>query len=119
MRARDFVKYSRFHIPKFIGYVAENEKGEIAGGACVAWDEKNRPMLCLELGDEIRKRPIFVHRWAKTLIKAAIEACGSLYTIESIKEPTASKWLARLGFVPTGELINGERLLRHVDSRVP
>lgn len=112
MRARDVVKFSRFGVPEFIGYVGESPSGEFLGAVCIVWGKNNRAFLCLELTDKIRRRPIFMNRWAKAMIKAAHEAGSELYTIESAKESGAARWLERLGFRPTDELQGTEKVWR-------
>jgi hypothetical protein len=111
MRAKDVVKFSRFYVPRFIGYVAERE-GEFLGAVCIVWGKNDRAFLCLELSDEIRRRPILMNRYGKMMIKAAHQAGTELYTIESSAEPSAPRWLQRLGFRPTDELQGLERIWR-------
>lgn len=108
MRARDIVKFSRFHIPEFIGYIGETSEGEFLGAVAIVWGKNDRAYLCLELTEAIRRKPILMNKWGKAMIRAAKEAGCELYTIESANEPTASRWLKRLGFVPTGEFQGSE-----------
>ena len=117
MRAKDVVKFSRFHIPEFIGYVAESPSGEFLGAGAIVWGKNDRAFLCLDLTDAIRRRPIFINRWAKAIIKAANEAGVELYTIESSTESGAARWLERLGFRPTDEFQGTERIWRWLALR--
>jgi len=110
MRPTDLVKYTKLCVPKYMG-VMVIEDGKDIGAGCIVWGDKNRAYLSLEITPELRKHPAFMHRVAKNLVKAGAET-GELYTIESADESTAAKWLERLGFRPTGELMNGERLLQ-------
>jgi hypothetical protein len=111
MRPTDMVKFSKYCIPKYYGVIAV-EDGKDIGAAAIVWGDKDRAYLSLEITDELRKHPAFMHRVAKKLTKAGSQT-GELFTIEDADEPSAAKWLERLGFRPTGELINGERVLRH------
>jgi hypothetical protein len=103
-------RMAKYALPQFYGVVGVLDGKDIGAGAIV-WGDGRRPYLCMEITDTLRAHPIFMHRVAKSLIKAALAVCGELYTIESADEPTAQRWLQQLGFVPTGEFINGERLL--------
>lgn len=109
MRATDMVKYSRYVLPRFYGVVVMRGTREIGAGAIV-WGDKGRPYLSLEITEELRGLPIFMTKVAKSLIKAALVAGGEIYTIEDSGEPTSARWLERLGFRPTDERINGDRL---------
>ena len=110
MRPTDVVKFSKYCVPKYVGVMVV-EDGKDIGAGVIVWGDGNRAFLSLEISDELRKHPAFMHRVAKGLVKAGAET-GELYTIEDADEPTAPKWLERLGFRPTGELINGERVLK-------
>lgn len=112
MRARDMVRYSRYVVPRFAGVVAELDGKEI-GAAAIVIGDKGRPFLSMEMTDALRRFPKFMHRTAKQLTDAGVSQLGALYAIESQKEPGAGKWLHRLGFVPTDELIGGERVFAH------
>lgn len=112
MRPTDVVKYSRFCVPKFYGVVFV-EDGEKIGAGAIIWGDGNRPFLCLEITERLRKMPVLMTKTAKRLIAATIQACGEVFTIEDKDEATSPRWLERLGFVPTGEDIKGERVLRH------
>ncbi len=109
-RARDVVRFSKYVLPRFVGVVAELE-GAFIGAGVVIWGDGNRPFLCLEITDELRKRPKFLHRTTLDLINAVAPNVDFLYTMESAKEPTANRWLRRLGFQDTGETLNGERVM--------
>ncbi len=111
MRPTDVVKYTKYCVPKYYGVVVVEDGKDIGAGA-VVWGDGNRAFLSLEITPELRKHPVFMHRVAKSLTKAGSKT-GELYTIEDSGEPTAPKWLERLGFRPTGELMNGERVLRY------
>jgi hypothetical protein len=111
MRASDVVKQSKFVLPKFFGVVVLEGDREIGSG-CVVWGVKNRPYLSLEITPELRTNPIFMVKAARQLIKEAIEEAGELFTIEDKDEPTAPRFLSFLGFEPTGEEIQGERVLK-------
>jgi hypothetical protein len=112
MRARDMVKHSRFILPRFAGVVAELDGQEI-GAAAIVIGDKGRAFLSLEITDRLRRFPKFMHRTARQLTEAGVSQLGELYAIESAKEPGAGRWLQRLGFVPTDEMIGGERVYAH------
>lgn len=111
MRPTDMVKFSKYGMPRYYGVMLQ-EDGEDIGAGAIVWGDKDRPFLCLEITDRLRARPSFMHRVAKKLVYAGVQACGELFVIEEKDEPTSPKWLDRLGFKPTGELMNGERLLQ-------
>lgn len=111
MRARDMVKHSRYTVPRFAGVVAELEGREV-GAAAIVIGLGNRPFLSLEITDELRRFPVFMHRTALQLTEAGVSQLGELYAIEDAREPGAGKWLRRLGFLPTDERIGGERVYK-------
>lgn len=110
MRARDMVKLSRYIVPKFVGVVVMLGEQEIGSGSIV-WGDGNRPFLSLEITEELRKRPVFMVKVAKQLIEAGTMD-GDLYVLEDKDEPTSKRFLEFLGFKPTDEEINGERVLK-------
>lgn len=111
MRRSDMVKESRFLIPKFVGVIIMHEGRDIGSGSIV-WGDGGRPYLSMRVTDEFRKFPVFMVKTAKRLIAASLEVNGEIYTVEDADEPTAPRLLASLGFVDTGETINGERVLK-------
>lgn len=112
MRARDMVKFSRYTVPRFAGVIAELDGKEI-GAAAIVIGIGGRPFLSMEITDTLRRFPIFMHRTAKRLTDVGVSQLGALYAIEASIEPTAERWLQRLGFVLTDELIGGERVFTH------
>ena len=112
MRARDMVKHSRYIVPRFFGVVAELDGKEI-GAAAIVIGVGQRPFLSLEITDELRRFPVFMHRTARDLTAAGVSQLGELYAIESASEPGAGRWLQRLGFAPTEEFIGGERVYKN------
>lgn len=106
------VKQSRLILPKFFGVVVVSDEGKDIGSGSVVWGIKGRPYLSLEITDELRQKPVFMVKAAKQLIAQAIEEDGELFTIEDKDEPTSPRFLSFLGFVPTGEEIQGERVLK-------
>lgn len=111
MRRTDMVKESRFIVPKFVGVVVMHEGRDIGSGSIV-WGDDDRPYLSLRITDELRKFPVFMVKTARKLIEATIQVNGELYTLEDKEEPTAPRFLEFLGFVDTGETIQGERVLK-------
>jgi hypothetical protein len=111
MRRSDMVKESRFIVPKFVGVVIVHEGRDIGSGSIV-WGDGGRPYLSMGITDEFRKFPVFMVKTAKMLIEASMQANGELYTVEDKEEPTAPRFLEFLGFVDTGETIQGERVLK-------
>lgn len=109
-RAQDVIRFSKWSVPRFVGVVAELD-GQFIGSGVVVWGDKNRPILCLEITEELRKRPVFLHKTTLDLMHAVASSVDVLYTMQSRNEPTAGRWLERLGFKDTGETVNGERLL--------
>lgn len=112
MRAADMVKQSKFTLPRFFGVVVVSDDGREIGSGSVVWGIKGRPYLSLEITDELRQKPVFMVKAAKQLIEQAIEEAGEVFTIEDKDEPTAPRFLSFLGFVPTGENVQGERVLK-------
>lgn len=110
-RARDILRFSRFTIPQFVGWVGE-EDGKFLGASVVVWRTPEMPILCLEITPELRRRRMLLHRFARQFIDTVAKQLEVLYTMESPEEPTANRWLKRLGFEDTGERLNGERLYR-------
>jgi hypothetical protein len=110
-RPTDVVKYAKHTSPLwFYGIIGEENGVDIAMGVLV-WAASGKVYLCLDYHEEAKQHPVFMHRIAKMLTETAGKICGSVYTLEASKEPTASKWLAKLGYTPTGETLNGERVL--------
>lgn len=109
MTARDMVKNSLYIIPKFFGVVVVKDGRDIGSGS-VVWGDGGLAYLCLEITDELRQYPIFMVKTAKSLIEGATLS-GELFTIEDKEEPTAPRFLEFLGFKPTGEVKDGERIL--------
>ena len=111
MRATDIVKHSRYVVPRFAGVVAEIDGREI-GAAAIVIGDGGRPFLCLEISDELRRYPNFMHRVALKMTQAGVEQMGSLYTIMDENEPTSERWLNRLGFADTGETVEGRKVFK-------
>jgi hypothetical protein len=111
MRATDMVKQTKYVIPQFFGVVVVLEGRDIGSGSIV-WGDDGRAYLCLEITEELRQKPVFMVKVARDLIAAAIKANGELFTIEDKEEPTSERFLAFLGFTPTGESRDGERVLQ-------
>jgi hypothetical protein len=111
MRATDMVRFSRFGIPKFYGVIASIE-GEYIGAAAIVW-RLDRPFLCLQATEKLKKMPIFMTKFARKMIAAGTHGGAELFAMEDPKEPGAAKWLHLLGFSPIGEEIEGSRVLRH------
>lgn len=111
MRARDVVKFTKICVPQFFGVVAV-EDGEDIGHCAIIWGDKGRPYMCLEITEKLRQKPVFMVKVAKDVINAAIQS-GELFALEDKEEPTSQRLLAFLGFRDTGEVMNGERVLRH------
>jgi hypothetical protein len=109
MRARDMVRFSRYTVPRFAGVVAEIDGREI-GAAAIVIGIGGRPFLSLEISEELRRFPVFMHRTARRLVEIGVSQLGDLYAIEDTDEAGAGRWLERLGFVPTEEFIEGERV---------
>jgi hypothetical protein len=108
MRYRDMARFSRYYLPDdFVGWVGEQD-GAIVGAVCIVF--LDRPILCFEMTPGLRSERFLLHRWAKMMIRAGLQACGELWTQQASDEPTAERWLRRLGFLPTDEYRNGERL---------
>lgn len=110
-RARDVVKVTKYLLPpQFVGVVAEDE-GETIGIGLILWLNK-RPFVTLDITDRLRAMPRLLHRVGVTLVKAGSQHCEELFVMEDSREPTANRWLSRLGFRDTGEIIAGERVLK-------
>ena len=115
MRARDMVKLSRYTVPRFAGVIVELGDEEI-GAAAIVIGIGGRPFLSAEISDKLRRFPVFMHRTARWITELGVSQLGELYAIENTDEITADRWLRRLGFVPTDERIEGERVFRHGTS---
>lgn len=115
MRAVDMVKLSKITIPKFYGVVVVDDGEEIGSGAIV-WGDGGRAYLCLEITERLRQKPVFMVRTAKALINAAKETGVELYSVEAVSEKTSERFMSFLGFKPTGETKNGERVLKWQQS---
>jgi len=109
MRAKDMVRFSRYSVPEFFGFVAEKDGKQIGAGATVKRSD-GRWFVCLEVEDELRHHRVALHRFAKRFISLSASQFGVLYAMQSAKEPAAAKWLTILGFIQTDEVISGERV---------
>lgn len=111
----DVVKFSKIVSPRFFyGIVAECD-GRLVGMGVIVWGLMNRPYVCLNAEDELRARPLLMHRIGKMLTETGRKVCGRIYTIEDATEPKAAEWLKRLGYADTGEVLNGGRVLVYGD----
>ena len=61
---------------------------------------------------EIRAHKALVIRWSQRLVTAAQQVCDELFTIEDQAELQGSRWLEWLGFADTGEVRQGNRVLK-------
>lgn len=111
-RARDVVRVTQFALPVlYAGVVAEDDDGEVIGTGLIVWVGK-RPFVTLDITDRLRAMPRLLHRVGKTLVRAGAQNFQELFVMEDSREPSANRWLARLGFGDTGERIAGERVLK-------
>ncbi len=109
----DVQKFCRIVAPMwFIGVVAEDETEAIIGAGWVVWGDENRPWVCFEGDRQIKAHKALVARWSLRLVRAAQIACDELYTIEDPSELKGSRWLQWLGFRDTGEIRQGNRVLK-------
>lgn len=115
MRATDMVKQSKYIMPQFYGVVAEMD-GEEIGSCSIVWGVKGRAYLSLESTDKLKQKPVFMIKTVRKLIEGATRS-GELYTIEDKDESTSKRLLEFLGFKPTGEDIEGDRVLKHVNCK--
>ena len=112
-RPSDVQKFCRIVAPMwFIGVVAEDETGVIIGAGWVVWGDENRPWVCFEGGSGTKAHKTLIARWSARLVRAAQAACDELYTIEDCSELNGSRWLEWLGFRDTGEVRQGNRVLK-------
>ena len=111
-RPCDVRKFCRVVAPIwFIGVVAEDECGVIGAG-WVVWGDENRPWVCFEGDSGIKAHKTLIARWSARLVRAAQVACDELYTIEDRTALDGSRWLEWLGFRDTGEIRQGNRVLK-------
>lgn len=111
-RPTDVQKFCRIIAPKwFIGVVAE-EDGEVVGAGWIVWGNENRPWVCFEGDSEIKVHKMLIARWSLRLVKSAQQVCEELYTIEDQGDLQGSRWLEWLGFRDTGEVRQGNRVLK-------
>ena len=111
MRARDMAEQAKYVLPKFYGEVVVKDGRDIGSVSIVWMPHDRRPFLCLQITDELRKAPVFLVKIGKRFIAAAMSTEGQLFTLEDKEEPTSRRFLEYLGFKPTGETIEGERVL--------
>ena len=109
-RARDVVKVTRYIMPKFAGVVAE-EDGETIGTGLVIFIE-GRAMVTFDKSERMRQMPRLVSRIGFNLVKAARQACGEVFVVQDSREEGSARWLEKLGFKPTDEIISGEKVWR-------
>lgn len=64
-----------------------------------------------ELTDELRALPLTLHRLAKKAIRH-IEGMGVrvMYATTDVGFEAAERWVEHLGFVPTGEVVDGKKV---------
>ena len=111
-RPTDVRKFCRIVAPLwFIGVVAESD-GDVLGAGWVVWGDGNRAWVCFEGDVEIRAHKVLVIRWSQRLVRAAQQVCDELFTIEDQTELQGSRWLEWLGFADTGEVRQGNRVLK-------
>lgn len=106
----DMVRLSKYRLPQFVGKVAELD-GEFYCACCIIWGEDKRPFLCFDASEKFPKAATFLHRQARLFIQEVAQVLDVIYTLESSDIPTATTWIRRLGFEPTNEVLNGERVL--------
>lgn len=107
-RASDVVKVTRYILPKFAGVVCE-EDGETIGTGLVIFVE-GRAMVTFDKTERMRQMPRLMARIGFNLVKAARTACGEVFVVQDGREAGSARWLAKLGFNPTDELISGEKV---------
>lgn len=115
-RPTDCAAVCKRALPRFVGVVCEEDGVKIGTGLIIwvklpGW-EKKRAVVTLDISDRMRQMPRLLHRVGVSLVKAGSVVCKDLYVMEDAEEPSANKWLHRLGFRDTGETIGGERLLK-------
>ncbi len=104
-RARDVVRFSRYKLPQhFIGLAAESA-GEVLGVGVIIF-QSGRAFACFEQAG--RLPAIMLHRMGRKLIRAA-SATGELFA----QCEGEDRWLVRLGFQPTDEVLHGARVYRY------
>ena len=111
-RPTDVQKYCRIIAPLwFTGLVAELD-GEIIGAGWVVWGDQNRAWVCFEGDTRIKEHKALIVRWSLRLVRAAQQVCDELYAVEDAEELQGSRWLEWLGFRDTGEIRDGDRVLK-------
>jgi hypothetical protein len=111
-RAVDIVKFARFAVPlQYVGVAAEQD-GKVIGVGVIMWGAGDRAWVTLDTTPELRKMPGLLHRVGLALVNAGSQACDELYSLHAGKEPTSERWLTRLGFRDTGELLGKERIFK-------
>lgn len=65
-------------------------------------------VLFCRLTPEAKRKPVLLHKVALDLIRGARERGGRLVAVASPNEPTADRWLRRLGFEPAGRCDQGD-----------
>lgn len=105
----DFVRFYERSVPEiWLGMVAERD-GELIGFGLVVWDDLGRALAIFDRKADFSA--FTMHRVAKRVLSALKEADEPvIYAYCDTHIPGASKWLRRLGFVPTGTEIDGQVL---------
>lgn len=117
MRYRDMARFSPRYLPDdFVGLVGETD-GDLVGAVCIL--VLDRPILCFEITPALRNRRFLLHRMAKMMVRAGLSAFDQLWTQQDLSEPTSERWLRRLGFSPSDEYRNGERLWQQSRQQSP
>lgn len=111
-RASDVVKVTRLALPQFAGIVVE-EDGETIGTGLVLMI-KGRPMVTFDMTERLRQMPMVIGRFGFALVNAGMKAFGELYVMQDQEEEGSARWLRRLGFQPTEELLAGEKVWKRL-----
>lgn len=109
-RAKDIAKFCRYAVPdRFAGTVMTID-GEIAAMGLLVWDALDRAWCVLEVTADITAVRFTFWRAIRKFFPAAKRTCRELYCLQDPAKPMAESLIRALGFVDTGETLNGYKV---------
>lgn len=111
-RAMDMVKFTKYVLPRHFSGIVCEEDGEVIGLGAIIVGDLGRPWVVLDMTERMRHKKVTLHRVGRQIVKAGLQVFDAVYVLQSQTEPTAKRWLERLGFKETGELHRGEIVMR-------
>lgn len=111
LRARDFAQFAMgkgVNVPANtipIGYSAWIN-GQIVGIGCLVSDQEGRAWAVVEVEPELMGRGMILHRLAKRFLTRVARIGMTVYALRNDDLNTSERWLTRLGFRKTDEVMN-------------